>query len=76
MRIGSGNVPVVKVERVPEAVARLGAYLPTKPCGVWQSLQIATARWLAFSQPSYCSFMTWQLAQAAGSLVRYEPPLA
>jgi hypothetical protein len=43
---------------------------------VWQSLHVATARWLDFSQPSYCSLMMWQLAQDAGLLVKYDPPFA
>ena len=54
----------------------LVAYLPMKFAGVWQLLQVATARCDDLSQPSYCSCMTWQLAQAAGSSVRYDQPLA
>ena len=42
---------------------------------MWQSLQTATAWWLDLVQPSKWSCMTWQLAHAAGSLVRYEEPL-
>ena len=56
-------------ERMPEAVGRLVAYLPMKFAGVWQLLQVATARCDDLSQPSNCSRMTWQLAQAAGSSV-------
>jgi hypothetical protein len=36
------------------------------------SLQVATARWEDFSQPSYCSFIMWQLAHDAGSFIRYD----
>ena len=46
------------------------------PWGTWQSLQTATERWLPFSQPSYCSFITWQFAQARASLVMYDQPFA
>jgi hypothetical protein len=38
-------------------------------CGEWQSLQVATAWWLPLRHASKWSCITWQLAQAAGSLV-------
>ena len=36
----------------------------------WTCSYHAAARWDDFSQPSNCSCITWQLAQAAGSSVR------
>ncbi len=37
---------------------------------------VADRRWLAFIQPAYWDCIIWQFAQAAGSLVRYDPPRA
>ena len=48
---------------------------PMKFAGVWQLLQVATARCDDFSQPSNCSRITWQLAQAAGSSCQIGPTL-
>jgi hypothetical protein len=73
-RVGKGAGG--EVERVPEAVEGLRRVLADQTRGVWQLLQTATLRWLERCQPSYCSCITWQLAQAAGSSVRYEAPRA
>src|SRR5687768_1884182 len=72
--MGSGNEPVVKASECQKPFDALLAYLATMPGGVWQSLQLATTWWLDFAQPSYCSCMTWQFAQAAASFDRYEAP--
>ena len=76
MRIGSWKRPVVKASEWWKPLSALVAYLGMKPCGVWQSLHTATARWLDLIHASYCSCITWQLAQAAESWVRYEAPFA
>lgn len=75
-RIGSGNRPVVNATEWLKPLRAFVKYFGTSPCGVWQSLQVATALWLLFSHPSYWSFMMWQFAHAAGSSTRYEPPFA
>jgi len=36
-------------ERMKEAVLGLGEILGTSPGGVWQSLHVATVRWLDFT---------------------------
>jgi hypothetical protein len=61
---------VVKKNECQKPFDALVAYLPMKFTGVWQLLQVATERWDDLSQPSNCSRITWQLAQAAGSSVR------
>jgi len=73
---GVGISAACEIEGMPESVVRLDRVLPTMLCGVWQSLQVATEWWLDFIQASYCACITWQLAHAAGLLVRYEYPLA
>ena len=47
-----------------------------KPCGRWQSTQVATVWWLAFCQESYCGCMMWQFTHAFGSSLRYDRPSA
>src|SRR6185503_10403313 len=54
----------------------LARYLRIKPCGRWQSTQVATPWWLAFCQPSYCGCMMWQLTHTFGSSLMYERPSA
>ena len=76
IRIVSGNRPDVNANECQKPFSALVEYFPIRLCGVWQSLQTATAWWLDLSHPLYCSLMTWQLAHAAGSFVRYEPPRA
>jgi hypothetical protein len=76
IRIVSGKRPDVNANECQKPLMAFVAYLPANVCGAWQSLQTAMARWLDFSQPSYCSFMTWQLTHAAGSFVRYDAPFA
>jgi hypothetical protein len=39
---------------------------------MWQSLHVATAWWLPWSQPSYCGCMMWQLAQDSDRVLKYE----
>ncbi len=68
--IGSGNRPDVKAKECQKPFEAFVAYLATKPGGVWQSLHVATARWLPRDQPSSCSVITWQFAQAFGSFDR------
>ena len=48
--MGSGNQPVVKAKECQKPFDAFVTYLPTMLCGVWQSLQVATARWLEASQ--------------------------
>ena len=62
-------------ERMKKAVLGFREIFRNEPGGVWQSLQVATERWLDFIQPSRWSCMTWQLAQALGSFPRYERAL-
>ncbi len=45
-------------------------YLPTKSCGRWQSMHLATAWCELLSQLSYCGRMMWQFTQALGSELR------
>ncbi len=63
-------------ERMKKAVLGFREILGNEPAGVWQSLQVATERWLDLYQPLRWSCMMWQLAQALGSFPRYDPPLA
>ena len=56
---------------VPEAVLGLGNILGSERR--WDVATIAcgdSVRWLAATQPSYCSRMMWQLTQARGSSER------
>src|SRR3972149_7260965 len=74
--MGSGNPPRVNAYECQNPFSPFVRYLGPRPWGVWQSLQTATAWWLDFVHASYCSFITWQLAHAAGSSVRYAAPRA
>src|SRR5262245_47604532 len=76
IRIGSWKSCSVKPLECQKPLRAFGSHLPRKSCGVWQSLQVATAWWLDFCQLSRWSFMTWQLAQPRGSLLKYDPPSA
>ena len=62
----SGNHPVVKASEWKNPFCAFVQYFGRKPEGVWQSLHTATLAWLPFIQAEYCSFITWQFAQAAG----------
>jgi hypothetical protein len=41
-------------------------------CGRWQSTQVATLAWLERCHVAYDVDITWQFAQASGSVLRYE----
>ena len=52
IRIGSGKRPDVNAKECQNPFETFVAYLAKKPEGVWQSLQVAAARWLDFIHPS------------------------
>jgi hypothetical protein len=74
--IGSWKSWSVKPLECQNPFSALLRYFAKKPCGVWQSLQEATAWCGDFCQPSNCSRMMWQFMQARGSLEKYESPCA
>ena len=74
--IGSLKFWSVNAAECRKPWSALAIHLASPACGRWHSTHVAVWRCPLFSQASYCSFMTWQLMHARGSVERYEKPFA
>jgi hypothetical protein len=68
--IGSWKFWSVKATEWRKPWSAFAIHFSIPACGRWQSTHTATWRCPLRAHDEYCSFMTWQFTQAAGSVER------